>query len=55
MLKYVTVAFALILAILDFLAYKRLEHYNAKSYIKRIFAVLTKNKLRKMPSACFAF
>ena len=39
MLKYVTVAFALILAILDFLAYKRLEHYNAKSYIKRIFAV----------------
>lgn len=39
MLKYITVAFAFILAVLDFWAYKRLKCYGVKNYTKRLFAV----------------
>ena len=38
MLKYATVTFALILAILDFVAYKRLVHSKAKKSVVSIFA-----------------
>ena len=38
MLKYATVTFALILAILDFVAYKRLVHSKVKKSVVSIFA-----------------
>ena len=38
MLKYATITFALILAILDFVAYKRLVHSKAKKSVVSIFA-----------------
>ena len=39
MLKYITIIFALFLALLDFFAYKRLSNVNAKMSIKLSFAI----------------
>ena len=39
MLKYITITFALILALLDYLAYRRINRHTIKKSIKKLFAV----------------